>query len=115
MDICSTYEKMNPNGVKNLNAPITAIQISVTGINTFQPRRIIWSYRYLGKVALNHKNKNATTESFAKNQNTPGSQLNGGKSNGEFHPPKNRITVNADIISIFAYSARKKAAKPIPE
>ena len=106
---------MMPKGVKNLTPPITAIQIRVTGINTFQPRRMIWSYRYLGNVALNHKNKNATIDSLAKNQNKPGSQVNGGNSNGGFHPPRNKTTVNAEIISMFAYSARKKAANPIPE
>ena len=35
--------------------------------------------------------------------------------NGESQPPKNKIEVRADIKIIFAYSAIKNTAKPIPE
>ena len=37
--------------------PSKKIQIIVIGRNTFHPNLIIWSYLYLGNVALNHKKR----------------------------------------------------------
>ena len=34
---------------------------------------------------------------------------------GDSHPPKNNIAVSTDINIIFAYSAIKNIANPIPE
>ena len=42
------------------------------GKNIFHPNLIIWSYRYLGKVALNHKNKNMNANVLIANQTNPG-------------------------------------------
>src|SRR3989344_2149734 len=39
----STQWKINPQGVRNMTPPMTPIHTSVTGMNTFHPRRMIWS------------------------------------------------------------------------
>ena len=46
------------------------------GRNTFQPKRINWSYLKRGKVALIHKKIKSKIEVFNTNQNIPGSSLN---------------------------------------
>ena len=40
-----------------IHAPTTTSQTSVTGMNTFQPRRMIWSYRKRGNVDRIQMNK----------------------------------------------------------
>ena len=39
----------------------------------------------------------------------------GKKGTGDNQPPKNKIDARKDIKIIFAYSARKKTAKAVPE
>lgn len=81
------------------------------GRNTFQPKRINWSYLYLGKVPLTQIKRNKIKIIFIVNQNTPGKAFNGKISNGGNHPPKNSITVIELINIILAYSARKNKTK----
>src|SRR5215470_5298117 len=42
--------------------------------------------------------------SFSANQITPGIQLNGGRSTGGVHPPRNRMVASAHIVVIATYS-----------
>ena len=85
------------------------------GWNTFQPKRINWSYLYLGKVPLTQIKRNKIKIIFIVNQNTPGKAFKGKISNGGNHPPKNNITVNELIKIILAYSARKNKTKDAEE
>ena len=48
-------------------------------------------------------------------QIAPGIKLNGYKSIGDNHPPKNKIDPNAHINNIFAYSPNQNIAYIIPE
>ena len=38
-----------------------------------------------------------------------------GHGNGAFQPPKKRVTVSADMMNTFTYSAKKKNPKRMPE
>src|SRR6056297_1923343 len=49
-------------------------------------------------------NMKNTRQHFSTNQTTPGTQVNGAKSNGGNQPPRNRIVVSAHISTIAAYS-----------
>ena len=91
--------------------PTNIIHTKVIGINIFQPKRIIWSYLYLGKVALNHKKKNTKKHILPKNQKI----LSGKNGNGDNQPPKNMVAASAHTSQILAYSAKKKMANAMPE
>ena len=41
--------------------------------------------------------------------------VSNGHGNGAFQPPKNRVTVSADMMNTFTYSAKKKNPKRMPE
>ena len=81
--------------------PSKKIQNNVIGKNTFHPSLMIWSYLYLGKVALSHKKINTNIIVFKDNHTNPGIQLviasNQVDSNGESQPPKNRIFKDINI------------------
>lgn len=47
-------------------------QKKVIGKKTFHPNLIIWSYLYLGRVALSHRNINININVFKANQKNPG-------------------------------------------
>ena len=81
------------------------------GRNTFQPKRISWSYLKRGNVARAHRNINRINATLIKNQIKPGIQLNGAISIGGNQPPINNTTVIALIKIMFAYSPRKNNAK----
>jgi len=83
------------------------------GKNTFHPNPISWSYRYLGKAALIQIKSITKKHTFIPNQTAPGIKFK--KLNGGNHPPKNNITFNELINSIFAYSPNEKSANPIAE
>src|SRR5690606_14379606 len=57
--------------------------------------------------------KTATT--FSTNQITPGTQVNGAKSNGGSHPPRNRMVVSEHISTMATYSPRKKSRNGVEE
>lgn len=87
---------------------------SATGNIIFQPKRISWSYRYLGKQA--RANTNRTTKKRVLKDNQAGVKRGCSvKLNKGNQPPKNNVTVNNDIINIFPYSAKKYKAKLIAE
>ena len=90
-------------------------QINVKGRKIFQPSRISWSYLYLGKVALTHKNTKRIKNTLITNQNIPGIAFKGNISIGGYQPPKNRITVRELIKIILAYSAKKNKPNDIDE
>ena len=95
------------------------IQTKVIGINIFQPNLIIWSYLYLGNVALNHKKLNIKIDDFNISHIVPGiiDKYDPIKLLGEIgdnHPPKNITTHRNDTRIMFAYSAKKNNANLIP-
>ena len=81
------------------------------GRNTFQPKRINWSYLYLGKVPLTQIKRNKIKIIFIVNQNTPGKAFKGKISNGGNHPPKNSI-VPRELIKIIAEYSPKNEHRP---
>ena len=58
-------------------------------------------------------NSDTTKKVLMPSQIQPGIQLKGAKSIGDCHPPRNMIEATADNRIMFAYSARKKMAKPL--
>ena len=99
--------------------PSKKIQIIVIGKNTFQPSLMIWSYLYLGNVALSHKNIKMKKRVFSDSQAKLGIQsryvARNVPSNGDNHPPKNIILTRILISIRFMYSARKNIANATPE
>ena len=55
-------------------------------------------------MALAMANMKNTMLTLIKNQTSPGTQVNGGRSIGDVHPPRNRIVVIAHINKIDMYS-----------
>src|SRR5690625_408319 len=95
-------------------------QTMVMGINTFQPRRMIWSERKRGKVARNHTNRKQKTRVLARNQCGPGVAKNvlptpGMPAKGDSQPPRKIREASADMRIMDAYSARKNTANAAPE
>ena len=77
---------------------------SVNGKKVFHTKDINWSYLYLGKEALTHKNRKTRKRIF--------------KTYAHIFidaPPKNIILKNADINNIWIYSPKKNNAKVIEE
>ena len=99
--------------------PSTNIQNNVIGKKIFHPSLIIWSYLYLGNVALSHRNKNINARVFMLNQKNPGTHEKNGSnkvdSNGDNQPPKNSMLTSILIKIRFIYSAKKNIAKATPE
>ena len=99
----------------SIHKPTMTNQTNVTGMKIFHPKRMIWSYLYLGKLARTHKNMVTTTNVLRPNQIHPGTQLKSKLSKGDNHPPKNMMTDNMETKIMFAYSAKKNMAKDMPE
>src|SRR5437773_595406 len=103
---------------KTLTIADTTRFTSATGIRTFQPSRINWSYRYRGSVARIQMNTYSTTNVFSRNQIQPGMYqrkcATATFENGGSHPPKNSVVMTADTTIMFAYSARKNIANRMP-
>ena len=94
---------------------INKSQPNEKGKKIFQPNLINWSYLYLGKAALTQTKTKRTPVVFKPNQRKPGIRLKKIKSIGDNQPPRKYIVTVVDIKIIFAYSPRKKRAKPIAE
>jgi hypothetical protein len=86
-----------------------------SGKKTFHPKRISWSYLYLGKVPRTTTNNTMKNKTLTANQMYEGTKLNGKKLNTGDHPPRKSSAEADDIRIILLYSARKKSAKPIAE
>ena len=100
-----------PNKIPEINKS----QPSEKGKKIFQPNLINWSYLYLGKAALTQTNTKRTIVVFRPNQINPGIKLKRIKFIGESQPPRKYMVTVVDIRIIFAYSPKKKRAKPIAE
>jgi len=96
-------------------AAVKKSQLKDKGKKTFHPRRISWSYRYLGKEARHQINKNKKKQTFRANQTTPGTQKSIKRSEGGSHPPQNKQAHKLLIRIILAYSPKKNRANPIEE
>ena len=99
-------------------AAMAAVSVShpkEKGNNTFQPRRISWSYLYRGKAARVHIKKNKKTMTLSAYHNAPGIQCNSIKFAGGNQPPQKRQVHKLLMIIMLAYSPKKKRAKPIEE
>src|ERR1019366_10787484 len=90
-------------------------QTMVTGMNTFQPRRMIWSKRKRGNVARIHRNMNSTHSTLARSQTNPGMAERIGVSSGAAQPPKNMMVVRNDTKIMLAYSAMENTPNSMPE
>ncbi len=86
------------------------------GISFFQPRSMSWSYRSRGRAARSHTNTNRKTMVLPRNHRIGHSQYRWAMCGiGPSGPPKNRVTVMADMVMVFMNSARKNRAKRIDE
>ena len=102
--------------MKEIKKPAVVIRnANDNGKKTFHPKRISWSYLYLGYATRAHIKKNKTSAVFKANHINPGTRENIPKSMGGYQPPRNRRLVRAHINSIFALSPKKNNAKPIAE
>ena len=94
-------------------------QKKVIGRNTFHPNLMIWSYLYLGRVALSQRNIKTNMSVLKESQINPGINDKYGSNivpwNGDNHPPKNMILHKILINIKFMYSAKKNMANAIPE
>src|SRR6185312_14522964 len=68
-----------------------------------------------GSTALAIEKMKKTKHTFSTNQITPGTQVNGAKSKGGSHPPRNRMVVSAHISTIATYSPRKNNRNGVEE
>jgi hypothetical protein len=98
-----------------IQTPMTTNHTNVTGINIFQPKRMIWSYRNLGNVTRTQINVVMTINVFIPNHIHPGIQLKNTLSIGDSQPPKNIVTARIETNQILAYSAIWNIAQDIPE
>src|SRR5690606_14213326 len=98
-------------------ARITAtsrIQPRLTGISTFQPNAISWSYRTRGSEARTQTKKEKTSTSLMKNQSI-GHQPVFAPSHSEIghgarQPPRNSVIEIAETVNMLMYSASMNRA-----
>src|SRR5687767_10165787 len=81
---------------------------SAKGSITFQPNAISWSYRGRGRDARKRMNRQMKKNVFRENQTMGGSH-------GPSHPPKNSVTIMAEISVTPRYSPTKNMPNFIPE
>src|SRR5262252_8877696 len=93
---------------------IIRIQTSETGISTFQPNAISWSYRIRGSVPRSQMKQNSRIPTFARNHSSgtqpvfaPGHTEIG---HGARQPPRNSVVASAATVVMLMYSARKNSA-----
>src|SRR5918995_847710 len=84
-----------------------------SGMRTFQPSAISWSYRKRGRVQRIHITKKIQNITLRKKNpevamvwSTP--PVSSQWVNGMSHPPKNRVVTMAHTVTTFEYSAMKK-------
>src|SRR5215217_2159386 len=95
------------------------IQASETGISTFQPSPMNWSYRIRGSVPRSQKNTNMKVHTLATNHSSghhpvlaPSHMLIG---HGACHPPRNSVVASAETVNMLTYSASMNIANLIDE
>ena len=68
-------------------------------------------------ISISRKSSSKPKKQNIKNDDLTKSHMkpSGKKGTGDIQPPKNKIDARKDIKIIFAYSARKKTAKAVPE
>ena len=74
---CVGSNPSTPNNYTNILKLSNTLETKTTqandnGKNIFQPKRINWSYLYLGKVTLTHTKLNKKNKVLIMNQITPG-------------------------------------------
>ena len=86
---------------------------SDNGSKRIHPNRISISKRIRGMVDRIQMNRYRKKNSFATNHIGPGIKFNAGI--GAYHPPKNKHTMIAEMMIMFAYSPMKYMANFIDE
>lgn len=95
--------------MRQISEPAVVIRkANDNGKNTFHPKRINWSYLYLGYATRAHIKKNKTKAVLNPNDIKPGKR-------GAHQPPKNKREVRQHMNKMFALSPRKNNAKPMAE
>ena len=85
------------------------------GKNTFHPKRINWSYLYLGNAPRTIIKSVIKNIVFIAKFRVSGIKVKGIKSKNGAQPPKKSKVVTDEIKIILLYSARKNNANPIAE
>src|SRR5215467_7237562 len=90
------------------------IQASETGMSTFHPKFISWSYRTRGRLPRSQMKQNSRMNTLARNQISgtqpvfaPGHTDIG---HGARQPPRNNVVARAATVVMLTYSARKNSA-----
>src|SRR5690606_11278920 len=85
-----------------------------TGMSSFQPRAMNWSYRSRGRVLRSHTKTNSTTHTLITNHSSghqpefaPLHNVNG---HGACQPPRNRVVASAETVTMLTYSASMNIA-----
>src|SRR5205814_5339399 len=93
---------------------IIRIQASETGISTFQPNDMSWSYRIRGSVPRSQTKQNSRISTLARNHSSghqpvfaPDHSVIG---HGARQPPRNKVVARAATVVMLMYSARKNSA-----
>src|SRR5439155_14023502 len=91
--------------------PVTTRLAIATGISTFHPSRISWSYRYRGSVARIQMKKYRKRNDLTRNQVQDGTTSRtlsiATLGNGRSHPPKKSVLATEETTIMVAYPARK--------
>src|SRR5678816_3167823 len=95
--------------IQSAIAPVTKIFTNTNGSNTFHPVSINWSYRGRGSDARSSIKKRMKANVFRKNH------THGGRNAGPSQPPKNKVTVIAEMSVMPKYSPIKNIPNFIPE
>src|SRR5213078_4821655 len=88
-------------------AVMTALTVA-TGSNTFQPKRISWSYRRRGSVVRSQMKTKRTPIVLSRNQIGP-------MSHGPCQPSKKSVTIKPESVIRLMYSAIWNRPQRIPE
>src|SRR6266567_5330877 len=95
-------------------AATATIQTRETGISTFHPIFMNWSYRSRGNVPRSQMKTNTKTRTLPKNQTTGIQPLLAADQSeighGARQPPRNSVVARAETVTRLTYSARKNSA-----
>ena len=89
---------------------IIRIQVSETGMSTFQPSAISWSYRIRGRVPRSQTKQKSRISTFARNHSRGHQPLFAPAQTeigqGARQPPRNKVLARAATVVMLTYSAR---------